>query len=375
MELGIIGGGIAGLTLAIGLRDSGINCHIFEKNTAFKELGAAISIFPNALRVYRQNGLLQEILDVSGEFSEVFLRTSKGKILSKSNPKYELPAICMHRADLHAILLRHVPAALYSNHALETFEMQADGRIRITFTNGEQKTVDALIGADGIHSKVRKLILEDSQPVFRGYNIWRGVCESDISTGYGSETYGKGKRVGIVPISEGKFGWWATMNEDLLTEDEPGGTKAKLMRQFGDWHSPIPELISNTENIIKNSISDRVPIRGWSKDKIVLLGDAAHPTTPNLGQGGCMAIEGAHLLAQCIRKYGLTEIAFQRYEELHFPRSKDVVETSLKMGRIGQLENPVAIGFRNTLMRLMPDEISMKLIDKYFAYDVTAIVV
>jgi len=373
MELGIIGGGIAGLTLAIELREAGINCHIFEKNGAFEELGAAISVFPNALRVYRQNGLLQEILDASGEFGEVFLRTSKGKILSKSNPKYELPAICMHRADLHAILLRHVSAKLYVNHALETFETQADGRIQLTFANGERKIVDALVGADGIHSKVRKLILEDSQPVFRGYNIWRGVCQSDIHAGYGSETYGKGKRVGIVPISDGKFGWWATVNEDLLANDDPEGTKAKLMRLFGDWHSPIPELISNTENIVKNSISDRLPTRGWSKEKVVLLGDAAHPTTPNLGQGGCMAIEGAHLLARCISKYGLTEIAFQRYEALHFKRSADVVETSLKMGRIGQLENPVAIGFRNTLMRLMPDEISMKLIDKYFAYDVTAI--
>jgi 2-polyprenyl-6-methoxyphenol hydroxylase-like FAD-dependent oxidoreductase len=279
----------------------------------------------------------------------------------------------MHRADLHRILLGHVSAQLYTNHELDTFHYQEDGRIRLTFTTGEVRIVDALVGADGIHSKVRKGILGDSQPVFRGYNIWRGVCDASVDIGYGSETYGKGKRVGIVPIRDGKFGWWATVNEDLLESDGTEGAKKKLLRHFGDWHAPIPELIANTENIIKNSISDRIPTRGWSQGKAVLLGDAAHATTPNLGQGGCMAIEGAYVQGQCIKKYGLTEEAFQRYEALHFPRSKDIVETSLKMGKIGQWENSAAIFLRDTMMRMMPDKASMKLIDKYFAYDVTVI--
>jgi 2-polyprenyl-6-methoxyphenol hydroxylase-like FAD-dependent oxidoreductase len=146
-----------------------------------------------------------------------------------------------------------------------------------------------------------------------------------------------------------------------------------LQRFFGDWHYPIPELIANTECIIKNSLSDRIPAKGWTKGNITLLGDAAHPTTPNLGQGGCLAIEGAYILAKAIEKYGITKKAFERYEQLQFPRAKSIIKTSLKMGQVGQVENNVAIFFRNLLFKLTPPAISLKVIDKFFSYNVTEI--
>ncbi|MBK7882467.1 MAG: FAD-dependent monooxygenase [Chitinophagaceae bacterium] len=105
-EIAIIGGGMAGLTFAICLKNKGYQCHIFEKNTEFKEVGAAISVFPNALRVFKELGTIGDILATSGEMKKVFLKTQKGKVLAKSEPKYDLPAICIHRADLHSILLK-----------------------------------------------------------------------------------------------------------------------------------------------------------------------------------------------------------------------------------------------------------------------------
>ena len=131
------------------------------------------------------------------------------------------------------------------------------------------------------------------------------------------------------PVKAGQFGWWATLNESFMQTDEPEGTRQKLLAHFGDWHYPIPELIQHTELILKNSLTDRVPVRGWYKGKVVVLGDAAHPSTPNLGQGGCMAIEGAYILARCIDTYGLTPQAFARYEDLHFPRASRIVKDSL----------------------------------------------
>ncbi|KAA6440949.1 NAD(P)-binding protein [Dyadobacter flavalbus] len=370
-EIAIIGGGIAGLTFAICLKNNGYKCHIFEKKPAFKEIGAAISVFPNALRVFQAEKIMREIIASGGEITKIFMKTDKGRILAKSEPKYELPAICIHRADLHSILLKNTPAELHANHDLKSLQNLNNGKVRLAFTNGFTKEFDAVIGADGIHSVVRQFLIDDGKPVFRGYNIWRGVIDTNFDIGYASETYGKGKRVGIVPIKNGKYGWWATCNEALSEDDQPEGTKKKLQRLFGDWHYPIPDLISSTENIIKNSLSDRIPVKGWTKGNITLLGDAAHPTTPNLGQGGCLAIEGAYILANAIKKYGITQKAFQIYEELQFPRAKLIVETSLKVGEMGQIENSAAVFFRNLALKFTPSSVSLKMIDKFFSYDVT----
>lgn len=370
-KIAIIGGGIAGLTFARCLTTQEYDIHIYEKKEQFEEVGAAISIFPNALCVMEELHLLEEILERSGQMQKVYLKTKKGRILSKSEPKSDYPVVCIHRADLHGIILKNIDANLYNNYALKNISHLQNGQISIQFENGENGIFDAVVGADGIHSEVRKHIINDGTPTFRGYNIWRGVVKTNFEIGYGSETYGKGQRVGIVPIKDGVYGWWATSNENYMQDDNPEGTKEKLSRLFGDWHSPIPELIKNTEIIIKNSLSDRKPHKGWTKGNVTLLGDAAHPTTPNLGQGGCMAVEGAYILAKSIQKYGLTEKTFERYEELQFPRSANIVNESLKFGKMGQLTNPILIGIRNFAIWSVPSSLAMKMIDKYFSYRVT----
>lgn len=371
-KIAIIGGGIAGLTFARCISDD-YEIHIFEKKQEFGEVGAAISVFPNALCVMDEIGLLDNILNTSGKFENVYLKTNKGNILSKSTPKSDYPVICIHRANLHKILLTDINAHLHINSGVKKLINLDNGQVEILLKNGKSSVFDAVIGADGIHSIVRKHIINDGDPIFRGYNIWRGVVKTNFDIGYASETYGKGKRVGIVPIKDGVYGWWATYNEGFLKDDEPEGTKQKLKRLFGNWHYPIPELIENTENILKNSLSDRIPRKGWTKGNITLIGDAAHPTTPNLGQGGCMAIEGAYLLAKCINKYGLSSKAYEIYEKYQFPRSKEIINESLKLGKIGQITNPILITLRNLFFKIIPSSIAMKMIDKYFSYRVTEI--
>ena len=372
-EIAIIGGGIAGLTFARCLPSDKYNIHIFEKNGSFGEIGAAISVFPNALCVLEELGLLNEVLANSGQIQKIFFKDSHGAVLSKSEPTGEYPVICIHRANLHRILLNNIHAQLYNDFELRTIFQEENGRVHLIFENGEERFYDAVIGADGLHSRVRQYVLNDGKPIFRGYNIWRGVVESDFEAGYGSETFGRGKRVGIVPIKENMYGWWATCNENFLEDDRPEETKDKLKRLFGSWHDPIPELIQNTENILKNSLVDRVPKKGWTKGNVTLLGDAAHPTTPNLGQGGCMAMEGAYILANSLLKYGITKKAFERYEELQFPRSKMIVQESLRFGKIGQVSNPFLATVRNIAFKAMPSSISIKMFDKFFSYKVTQI--
>lgn len=370
-KIAIIGGGIAGLTFARCLSNSDYDIHIFEKKPVFGEIGAAISVFPNALCVMDEIGLLNSVLGTSGKFENVYLKKDSGSILSKSSPSSDYPVICIHRADLRKILLTDIKASLHINSGVKNFKNLDDGTVEVVFENGNSSVFDAVIGADGLHSVTRKHVINDQKPIFRGYNIWRGVVKTNFDIGYASETYGKGQRVGIVPIKNGVYGWWATCNEEFLQDDSPEGTKPKLKRLFGDWHYPIPELIKNTEVILKNSLSDRIPQKGWAKGNIILIGDAAHPTTPNLGQGGCMAIEGAYLLAKCIGKYGLSSKAYSIYEKYQFPRSKEIVNESLKLGKIGQTANPALIALRNFFFKITPSSVAMKMIDKYFSYRVT----
>jgi len=372
-KIAIIGGGIAGLTFARCLSIDDFEIDIFEKKHEFGEVGAAISVFPNALSVIDEIGLLDTLLTTSGKFENVFLKAKNGEILSKSTPKSDYPVICIHRADLHRVLLSDIKARLHTNKCVKSINNLENGHVEIIFNDKSSSVFDAVIGADGIHSVVRKQIINDDAPIYRGYNIWRGVVKTKFDAGYASETFGKGQRVGIVPIKDGVYGWWATYNEDFLQNDEPEGTKEKLKRLFGDWHEPIPELIENTEHILKNSLCDRVPQKGWTKGNITLIGDAAHPSTPNLGQGGCMAIEGAYLLANCINKYGLSPKAYNTYEKHQFPRSKEIVNESLKLGKIGQITNPILIYLRNWFFKVIPSSLTMKMIDKYFSYRVTKI--
>lgn len=374
-EIAIVGGGIGGLTTALCLEQAGFtNYKVFEQAPIFKEIGAAISLWPNALRVYKKLGLYDQISELWGEINTAYIKTSEGKILATSSPDYDLPAVCIHRAHLHEVLAKTIPSEkLLAGHRLKSFSQTGES-IHLEFENGASDKTTLLIGADGINSNVRQQIINDGKPVYRGYNVWRGIAElNDIPSGYGSETWGLGQRCGIVPIKDNKFGWWVTINEDENETDEPDGTKAKLQKHFGNWHAPIPQLFESSPEIIKGKIGDRIPTKGWSKGGAVLLGDAAHPTTPNLGQGACMAIEGAYLIAQCLNRFDSHEMAFSHYEQLHFKRSSEIVKQSLQMGKMGQLENAVAAKARNAMIASMPDKLAAKMLDKYFGYDVTSV--
>lgn len=141
-----------------------------------------------------------------------------------------------------------------------------------------------------------------------------------------------------------------------MQDDSTEAPKEKLLRIFGKWDDPIPDLIEKTDAILKNSLVDRTPAKGWAKGNDTLIGEAAHPTKPNLGQGGCNR---------------LTDKAFSRYEELKFPRAEMINKESLNLGRMGQLTNTVLITLRNFTFKAMPSTIAIKLVGKFFLYKAT----
>jgi 2-polyprenyl-6-methoxyphenol hydroxylase-like FAD-dependent oxidoreductase len=172
-------------------------------------------------------------------------------------------------------------------------------------------------------------------------------------------------------MSDGRVYWFATQNAKEGQRDNPVQTKAHLQQLFHGWHDPIESLLETTDEsaILRNDIYDRDPIASWSKNRVTLLGDAAHPTTPNLGQGGCQAIEDAALLAECLATNSTVGSAFGEYQTRRMPRTKQIVLSSRRIGDLAQLENPFLSFLRNVAVRATPRFASDRQLNSIVAFE------
>jgi 2-polyprenyl-6-methoxyphenol hydroxylase-like FAD-dependent oxidoreductase len=336
-----------------------------------KEVGAGIGLSPNAVRVLKHLGLMNPVVNCGTVIEAAASYTWDGAILSRlPMNRMDAPAICLHRADLQQVLFSALPSdCVHLGEEFIRFTQTGD-EVKAHFASGRTGAGGALIGADGLRSKVRAQIIGDGEPIYRGYQCWRGVCDEAASNML-IETFGPGFRMGLVPIGHRGTAWWFTANEVQRMIDEPDGAKAKLQRWVANWHQPIPDVIRRTDAsaIIKTDICDRLPTRRWSKASCTLLGDAAHPTTPNMGQGGCMAIEDAVVLARCLSDSADTSAAFHDYERIRYARTRSVTNISRYYGVIGQWKSPGAVWLRKTLFRLTPESVAAKSYNRFAGYD------
>jgi 2-polyprenyl-6-methoxyphenol hydroxylase-like FAD-dependent oxidoreductase len=235
--------------------------------------------------------------------------------------------------------------------------------VSVLFKDGSSREFDFVVASDGIHSLFRQTLVPNSQPRYAGYTCWRGLTDNapdGFDRHEAFETWGSGKRFGVVPLPKNRIYWYATVN---APPEDPTfrryGLK-ELQRVFQQFHAPVPQIISSTpkESIIQNDIIDVKPITRFAFDRIVLSGDAAHATTPNMGQGACMAIEDAAVLANCIGTTHDVQEAFRKYEQLRVGRTTRIVNTSYTLGKIGQWGNPLLVGLRNKAMQLTPQRVS-----------------
>lgn len=212
-----------------------------------------------------------------------------------------------------------------------------------------------------------------SEPVYRGYTVWRGLACYDghgIESGCNSESWGTGKRFGILHTGHGRYTWYATANVPARQPDAVGGARRELQTMFAGWHAPIAELLAATpeDRILKHGARDSAPLRCWGRGLVTLLGDAAHPCTPNLGQGGCMALEDACVLGKCVQSETTLEKALRRYESLRRERTRHIQQRSLLMGRIGQWQNPVFVRGRRVVTRMLPARLFERNLRRVYAY-------
>lgn len=363
VRIAIIGGGIGGLSTALALQHFGFQSQVFEQALALHDVGAAIAIWPNALRVLERLGLANRILEKAGVMKEIRWLDQNGWLINRvSIPE----SVALHRADLQNILLHALdPSSIHLGHQLIDQKQDGDKMIA-TFANGRSIDCDFLIGADGIHSRVRAQFINDGEPIDRGYTIWRGISgsiPSAIPPATAVELHGRGKRFGIGPVGRGRVGWWASAN---------GAPEDNLLRLFKSWYQPVLELIAATpaSSIIRNVAFDRLSTKNWGRGRMTLLGDAIHPTTPNLGQGGCLAIEDAFVLARSFEKYDASELALRNYERSRYKRTAALTKYSRYYGTIGQWENPFARALRRTTLALAPEALAQCLMQIVFEAEI-----
>jgi len=314
------------------------------------------------VQVLRQLGLAEALAAVSAPLTHFECWSWRGKRLGSMRLDtierwVGASSIGIHRADLLRRLSGAVSQGSIHLHANCVGFRQEQGHVICHFADGQQHQSDLLVGADGLHSVIREQLLGKQPPRYSGYTCWRGVAvfeERHVSPGISSETWGRGRRFGMLPLGNGRVFWYATLNCPAGEHDRAGERKPRLSRLFGGWREPIERLIEATdeEAILRNDLFDRRPVRHWGSGRVTLLGDAAHPPTPNLGQGACQALEDALVLGFCLVDQREPVAALRAYEARRMKRSAAIIEQSYVFGKIGQWEHPLLCSLRDGLTPL-----------------------
>lgn len=331
---------------------------------------------PNAVKALRIGGIEEAVLGRGAAMRRMQIRDDRGRVLSSIEARsfeaaFSAGVAGFHRATLHAALLDLIdPASIRLDAAVRGCGETAEGAF-VELETGERIEGAALVGADGLRSAVRLQIVKDGEPVYSGYTSWRGVTDRGAlwPAGDMSESWGAGARFGLVAIDGDRLYWFATANVPAGGNDRG---KADLLARYGGWHEPIHSVIESTpeDAILRTDISDRDPINRWSEGRMTLLGDAAHPMTPNLGQGGGQAIEDAVVLDLCLSANGDITAAFKDYESRRIERAARVVQEARRFGRVGQLENAAARALRNLAVRMTPLSITLRTVRWLYDFDV-----
>lgn len=377
-DIAIIGGGIGGLCAALSLQQKGHRVNLFEAAKELKPVGAGIGVGSNSLQALVKLGVGEKVMRQGNVLSKMIIQSHSGKSLNEVDfaslsKEFGMENITIHRADLQSVLLNGLQeGTVHLNKRYVDFSQDSHD-VTVFFEDGDSIRADLVIAADGVHSLFRKTLIEDSSERYAGYTCWRSVVsvkedvlQSDIST----ETWGRHGRFGIVPLARNQVYWFACINASRDDTDKANYKTQDLLSIFKDYPHPIPEMIqsSNDNQLLHDDILDIKPISQFAFGNIVLIGDAAHATTPNMGQGAGQAMEDVLFLTACLEQhYDLLE-ALQGYQDKRVLRSKKVIKMSRQIGEVAQWEQPWLTTLRDTLFKLIPSSIITKRLK--FLYDI-----
>lgn len=374
MKAIIAGAGIAGLSAAISVMRLGMEVEVYEAAEALKPVGAGISLTPNALAAMDTWGLLERIQQQGDQpkfisATDEHLQTVQCVDTKDLKARYGYQLTMIHRASLHEILLSQVPTEkIHLGKKVTGYEESAD-QVTLKFADGSTATGDLLIAADGIHSPIRKQMLPDTPLKYSGQTCWRGVVNfrfPEQHQGYMMEAMGGTYRFGLGHINKDQVYWFAVQKGEAGMQIPQDKVKAYLLDRFAYFDPLITDLIAATpeEQIIHTDLNDFDTPKKWHTDRVLLIGDAAHAMTPNMGQGGAQAIEDAWYLAELWNKDRSITENLAYFNKSRLPKVTHIVNNSRKFGKFAH--NTFARKLVNKLVRMVPAKASEAQLDKVY---------
>jgi salicylate hydroxylase len=354
LRTAIVGGGIGGLTAALALRARGLDVRVFEQAEVLREIGAGVSIYPNAARLLRRVSLEEQLQKIGAPISSIVLRNWRGEpIATPAGPA--TPAFStadqgynVHRADLLNLLFEALPGGTVTlGHRCIQLKEEAD-RVHLSFANGATAEADIVIGADGIRSVVQREIGLQSRPTSEGIMAYRGLIPAERLT-WAAELkdpalwLGSGRSFLLYPVARGRLiNMVAFVPTDTDSEESwsaPGDLKA-LAAEYAGWDKPVQDTINSLEETFRWGIYDRAPLPFWSTARITLMGDAAHPMVPHVGQGAGQSIEDGFTLAVLLEGCTNKDVAdrLDLYEKLRRERTSKVQALARAAGKLYRSE-------------------------------------
>jgi 2-polyprenyl-6-methoxyphenol hydroxylase-like FAD-dependent oxidoreductase len=357
----IVGGGIAGLATAAGLRKAGISCEIVERASQWAPVGAGIVMSVNAMSVLRRIGVGERAADSGVELGRGAITDADGNELSSidfGSLRSEFgPTIAIHRAALHAALLDaagDVPVSLSTS--IESLVQQPE-HVEVELTDGRQEEFDLVLGADGLHSQVRKLTFGEIPIDYSGYTCWRMIVECPSDDVAMREMWGRGLRFGLAPVGNNQLYCFAVANAPRGEADPLEGRLDRFRKRFASFGGQVPDVLSaltHPEELLHADLEE-IPKSPWFERRVALLGDAAHAMTPNMGQGAAMALEDSAVLVENLTQPGSLEERLEGWVGRRASRVRWVQNQSRRIGKIGQLEGAFGCFMRNAVMSITPE--------------------
>jgi 2-polyprenyl-6-methoxyphenol hydroxylase-like FAD-dependent oxidoreductase len=377
MKINIIGAGIGGLTAAIALQGKGHQVEIFEAAAELRPVGAGIIMASNAMQIARRLGFAEAIYSTGNVLAHFGIGDHQGKPIQLMDiqavrQKYGEASVSIHRGALQQILLQHLPnTSIQLNKRLNALEQLPNGRVKATFLDGSSEESDLLIGADGLRSTTRKAIFGEKPLRYSSHTCWRGIIPYRIENPSKTlELWAKtgGKRIAMIQIDPERVYFYYTEKRQPGYKVPVSEQVAYLSEQMQDFPPQYAELIAlaKPEEIFHDDLYDLQPLAIWHHNAVMLLGDAAHATTPNMGQGGCQAVEDAWYLADFLERYPDYAAAFDAYEQFRRPKVNYVVNTSFMVGKISNLGGEIGYRLRNWLLRSTPNRMAKKQLERLF---------
>ena len=363
--IAIIGAGISGLALGCILKKADIPVIIFEKSTDISEYGAGISISPNGAKVLKYLNLYDEIISISSNPKQADFFSNDKKINS-----FDIDVITTSRQVLYKSLYEKyisLDGQILFEHKL--CDANFDD-LELNFSNNRSYKVRHVAACDGIKSICRKKIESNNEPVYSGYSVWRAIVEKKQKN---TQTFlGPNHHIVTYPISESKISFVAAIKTPKKYKEswKSIGTYEELKNDLVISNKDFYSFINEETPLFKWGVYIRPLLKNITYKNLTLLGDAAHPIVPFIGQGGCLALEDAYIFGHLLTKYN-SDInkAQNAYEALRVKRINTIARMSLKQGHLNHISNPIIVFLRNFVMKYLPSLALKSVREKVWNYD------